>query len=57
MATQDVSRTSPEGLYARMAQGAAVVVLDVCTEDALSVHPCQISDVSDLLFPVSECAI
>jgi rhodanese-related sulfurtransferase len=42
MATQDALRMSPEELHARIAQGEAVVVVDVRTEDALSVHPYQI---------------
>ena len=42
MATQDALRMSPEELHTRRAQGEAVVVLDVRTEDALSVHPYQI---------------
>jgi rhodanese-related sulfurtransferase len=42
MATQDALRIRPEELHARIAQGEAVVVLDVRTEDALSVHPYQI---------------
>ncbi|MBI3302632.1 MAG: hypothetical protein HYZ72_11255 [Deltaproteobacteria bacterium] len=41
MATQDALRISPEELHTRMAQGETVV-LDVRTEDALSVHPYQI---------------
>ena len=39
---QDVPRMSAEELYTRMAQGEAVVVLDVRTTDGLSVHPDQI---------------
>jgi rhodanese-related sulfurtransferase len=39
---QNVPRMSPEELYTRMAQGEAVVVLDVRTTDGLSVHPDQI---------------
>ena len=42
MEMQDVPRMSPEELYTRMAQGEAVVVLDVRTTDGLSVHPDQI---------------
>jgi rhodanese-related sulfurtransferase len=42
MDRQDVPRMSPEELYTRMAQGEAVVVLDVRTTDGLSVHPDQI---------------
>ncbi len=42
MDMQDVPRMSPEELYTRMAQGEAVVVLDVRTTDGLSVHPDQI---------------
>lgn len=42
METQDVPRMNPRELHARMAQGERVVVLDVRTEDALSVHPYQI---------------
>jgi rhodanese-related sulfurtransferase len=44
MATQDALRISPEELHARMARDEAVVVLDVRTEDALSVHPYQIPE-------------
>lgn len=42
MATQEALRMSPEELHIRMARGEAVVVLDVRTEDALSVYPYQI---------------
>ena len=43
MATQDALRMGPEELHARLARGeAVVVVVDVRTEDALSVHPYQI---------------
>jgi rhodanese-related sulfurtransferase len=42
MATQDALRMGPEELHARIVRGEAVVVLDVRTEDALSVHPYQI---------------
>ena len=42
MDMQDVPRMSPKELYTRMAQGEAVVVLDVRTTDGLSVHPDQI---------------
>jgi rhodanese-related sulfurtransferase len=42
MDMQDIPRMSPEELYTRMAQGEAVVVLDVRTTDGLSVHPDQI---------------
>jgi hypothetical protein len=42
MATQDVPRMGPTELYTRMAQGEAVTVLDVRTEDARRVHPYQI---------------
>jgi rhodanese-related sulfurtransferase len=42
MDMQDVPRMSPEELYTRMAQGEAVVILDVRTTDGLSVHPDQI---------------
>ncbi len=42
MATQDALRMGPEELHARITRGEAVVVLDVRTEDALSVHPYQI---------------
>lgn len=42
METQDALRMSPEELHARMAQGEGVVMLDVRTEDALSVYPYQI---------------
>ena len=42
MEIQDVPRMSPEELYTRMAQGEAVVILDVRTMDGRSVHPDQI---------------
>lgn len=42
MATQDALRMSPEELYTRLARGEAIAVVDVRTEDALSVHPYQI---------------
>ena len=42
MDMQDVPRMSPEELYTRMAQGEAVVVLDVRTTYGRSVHPDQI---------------
>jgi rhodanese-related sulfurtransferase len=42
MEMQDVPRMNPEELYTRMAQGEAVVVLDVRTADGLSVQPDQI---------------
>jgi len=42
METQDVPRISPGELHTRIAQGEGVVVLDVRTEDALSVHSYQI---------------
>lgn len=42
MEMQDVPRMSPEELYAQIAQGEAVVALDVRTRDAFSVHPAQI---------------
>ena len=42
MDMHDVPRMSPEELYTRIAQGEAVVVLDVRTTDGLSVHPDQI---------------
>jgi len=42
MATPDALRMSPEELHARLARGEAVVVVDVRTGDALSVHPYQI---------------
>lgn len=42
MATPDALRISPAELHTRIVQGETVVVLDVRTEDALSVHPYQI---------------
>lgn len=42
MATQDAPRMTAEELHSRLAQGEAIVVLDVRTEDALRVHPYQI---------------
>jgi rhodanese-related sulfurtransferase len=42
MAAQDALRMSPEELHARIGRGEPVVIVDVRTEDALSVHPDQI---------------
>jgi len=42
MAAQDALRMSPEELHTRIERGDPVVVVDVRTEDALSVHPYQI---------------
>jgi rhodanese-related sulfurtransferase len=42
MAAQDALRMSPEELHARIERGEPVVIVDVRTEDALSVHPYQI---------------
>jgi len=42
MATQDALRMSPRELHDRIARGENVVVLDVRTADAISVHPYQI---------------
>jgi rhodanese-related sulfurtransferase len=42
MAAQDVLRMSPQELRARMMHGQETVIVDVRTEDALSVHPYQI---------------
>jgi hypothetical protein len=39
MTTQDILRLSAEELHHRLAQGETVTVLDVRTEDALSVQP------------------
>ena len=44
MATQDALRMSPQELHDRVARGENVIILDVRTEDALSVHPHQIPD-------------
>ncbi len=44
METQYVPRISPEELHARRAKGEKVIVLDVRTEDALSVQPYQIPE-------------
>ena len=42
MAAQDALRMSPQELHDRLAQGERIVIVDVRTEDALSVHPEQI---------------
>lgn len=42
MATQDALRMSPQELHDRLARGEDIIILDVRTEDALSVHPHQI---------------
>lgn len=42
MATQNALRISPEELYTRMAKGESITILDVRTEDGLSVHPSKI---------------
>ena len=42
MATQDALRMSPEELYTRMTKGEPITILDVRTEDGLSVRPSKI---------------
>ena len=42
MATQDALRMSPEELYTRIAKGEPLTILDVRTEDGLSVHPSKL---------------
>jgi rhodanese-related sulfurtransferase len=42
MTTSDALRLSSEELHARIVQGEPVTIVDVRTEDALSVHPYQI---------------
>jgi rhodanese-related sulfurtransferase len=42
MASQDIPRMTPQELFTRMEQGEPIVIIDVRTEDALSVHPHQI---------------
>ena len=39
MATQDAVRMSPRELHDRIARGENIIVLDVRTADAVSVHP------------------
>jgi rhodanese-related sulfurtransferase len=42
MPTQDAFRMTPHELHERLVRGDAIVILDVRTEDALSVHPYKI---------------
>jgi rhodanese-related sulfurtransferase len=42
MATQEALRMSPQELHDRLSHGDNIVILDVRTEDAASVHPYQI---------------
>jgi hypothetical protein len=42
MATQEALRMSPQELHDRLSRGDNIVILDVRTEDAVSVHPHQI---------------
>lgn len=42
MATQDAVRMSPQELHDRVARGENIIILDVRTADAISVHPHQI---------------
>lgn len=42
MATQEALRMSPQELHDRLSRGDNIVILDVRTEDAASVHPYQI---------------
>jgi len=42
MATQDAVRMSPQELHDRVARGESLIILDVRTADAISVHPHQI---------------
>lgn len=42
MATQEAVRISPQELHDRQARGENIVILDVRTADAISVHPHQI---------------
>jgi rhodanese-related sulfurtransferase len=42
MATQDAIRMSPQELHDRLHRGEPIVVLDVRTADAISVHPYRI---------------
>jgi rhodanese-related sulfurtransferase len=42
MATQDAARMSPQELHDRLARGENIVILDVRTADAISVHSYQI---------------
>ncbi len=43
MATQEAMRMSPQQLHDRLSRGDSIVILDVRTEDAASVHPYQIA--------------
>jgi rhodanese-related sulfurtransferase len=42
MTMPDALRLSAEEVHARIVQGKPVIIVDVRTEDALSVHPYQI---------------
>lgn len=42
MASQDATRMSPQELHDRVSRGENIIILDVRTADALSVHPYQI---------------
>ena len=42
MATQEALRMSPQELHDRLSRGDHIVILDVRTKDAASVHPYQI---------------
>jgi rhodanese-related sulfurtransferase len=42
MATQDAVRMSPQELHDRVSRGENIIILDVRTADAISVHPHQI---------------
>ncbi len=44
MATQEAARISPQELHDRLAREDHIVILDVRTQDAASVHPYQISE-------------
>lgn len=42
MASQDAVRISPQELHDRISRGENIIILDVRTADAISVHPYQI---------------
>lgn len=42
MASQDAARMSPQELHDRLQRGEPIIVLDVRTADAISLHPYQI---------------
>ncbi|MGE0681557.1 MAG: rhodanese-like domain-containing protein [Candidatus Binatia bacterium] len=44
MATQEAVRMSPQELHDRVSRGEHIVILDVRTADAISVHPYQIPE-------------